>query len=532
MKYKVGYACSSLAHADGNIENFYKALSEQCERFVIGIPSEYVMARIFGGGMNGYNAESVKNHWASFGYEVLVLDKTELLYQSVYEKVHFDVCFYGSEYGTQFEADRLFFKEHGVEFLPALPERRTLLGDGDALKLAIENVTKEQKLILFGTGTYFDVFMKQYGSRHAVAYAVDSEPSKQGTSKAGVPIKSPDELKNESAGNCLVVFCGKGYQAMRDQLASLNGLDYRPMVYANTIALLEEYALACRAEDSYIAQAQAGLMRLLKEFDRVCKKYGLKYYIICGSLIGVIRHKGFIPWDDDMDLAMTWGDYKKLRKAAKKEWKDGDFHLLHYTGLGHGAFLDFMPRFVYMKEYFSTKVYDKVKGKCKPEYENHMFIDIYPMLNASRNQKKHMLVMNIMKGVYNLCMGHRAKVNYSEYARMPEKTVRLMKLINTIGKFFPARFLMKTYEFFANYAKFEKCDEYFMPSCAITCIERKFKKEFFGDGQYMPFNDMQLMIPKDYAGLLEAMGYHGYMNFPPLHIRKPSHYFNSDIEIW
>ncbi len=532
MKYKLGYACSSLAHADENIAAFYKTLSCQCEKFVIGIPSEYVMARIFGGGMNGYNAESVKAYWTALGYDVVILDKTELLYQSAYGKIGFDVCFYGSEYGRQFEADRLFFQERGVAFIPALPDRRTLLGDGDALKLAVENVTKEQKLILFGSGTYFDVFLKLYASRHEIAYAVDSEPAKWGTAKSGIPIKSPDVLKDESSGNCLVVLCGKEYGSMLEWLRAAGAFDYRPMVYANTIALLEEYALSCAAEEAYISQSHKGIMLLLKEFDRVCKKYGLRYYIICGSLIGVIRHKGFIPWDDDMDLAMTWEDYKKLRKVAKKEWGGTDFHLLHYTGLGHGAFLDFMPRLVYMKEYFPTKVYDKVKGKCRPEYENRMFLDIYPMMNASRNQKKHMLVMNIMKGIYNLCMGHRARINYNDYGRMPEKTVRLMKTINTIGKFLPSGFLMWSYEFFANYARFEKCTEYFMPSCAITCIERKFSKDFFGEGLYMPFNDVQVMIPKDYAGLLEAMGYHGYMNFPPLHIRKPSHYFNSDIEIW
>lgn len=534
MKYKLGYACSSLAHADENTEIFFKQLAGQCERFILGIPSEYVMARIFGPGMNGYNVESVKNHWVSHGFEVMVLDKLELLYQNVYNKIHFDVCFYGSEYGKQFSEDKNFFNEKNVAFVPALPERRTLLGDGDCLNLALENVRKDQKIVLFGAGAYFDIFVNNFTRKRSVAYAVDNDSSKWGTEKNGISIKNPAVLADEDSENTLVVICSKNYSQMVEQLKSIKNFDYRLLVYCNTMAMLEEYAVGCAAEEAYIEQSHRGLMVLLKEFDRVCKKYNLKYYIICGSLIGVIRHKGFIPWDDDMDLSMSWSDYKKLRKIAKKEWgtNNPDFHLLHYTELGRGAFLDFMPRLIYMKEYFPTKVYDKVRGKCKAEYENRMFLDIYPFLNASRNQKKHMLVMNVMKGVYNLCMAHRAVINYEEYSRMPEKTIRLMKTIHFIGKFFPARFLMKLYEFLADYAKFEKCDECFMPSCAITCIERKFKKEFFGDGKYMPFNDIQVMVPVDYDGLLEAMGYHGYMNFPPLHIRKPSHYFNSDIEIW
>ena len=80
-----------------------------------------------------------------------------------------------------------------------------------------------------------------------------------------------------------------------------------------------------------------------------------------------------------------------------------------------------------------------------------------------------------------------------------------------------------------------KCDSYFMNACAIVCIERTFKKEFFEEGDVGKFHGMDVAIPKDADGLFKAMGYGGVaniMNFPPLHVRKPSHYFNSDLEIW
>lgn len=533
-KYKKGFALSSLAHANEESATQMRAFAEQCECFVLGIPSDYVMSRIFGGGMNGYNSESVAAWWKSLGFvsDVLILDKLELGYQAVYERLHFDACFYGSEYGSQFENDSRFFAEKGVNFVSAIPSRRIIHGDGDGLKLALQNARKDQKIILFGTGNYFDIFMQNYSMVHPVAYAIDNDAGKWNKKKNGVHIQSPESLKKENPSDVLVVICAKNYREMKQQLSDLGNYNSRTLVYSNEQTLLEEYYISCCKEEAYIKQAQSGLMLLLKEFDRVCKKYNLKYFIICGSLIGVIRHKGFIPWDDDMDLAMTWEDYLKLKKVAKKEWKNSKFHILHYNGLGNGAFLDFMPRLVYMDEYFPTKVYDKVSGKCNPKFEHRMFLDIYPMLNASKNNKKHIFYMNFMKGVYNLCMGHRAFVNYEDYARMPENTVRLMKFINTCGKFLPGRFLTWWYMMLANYAKHEKCDEYFMPSCAITCIERKFKKEWFGNGTYLPFGDMEVMVPEKYGELLEGMGYHGYMNFPPLHIRKPSHYFNSDIEIW
>ena len=49
---------------------------------------------------------------------------------------------------------------------------------------------------------------------------------------------------------------------------------------------------------------------LLQELDRVCKKYGLRYFAEYGTLLGAVRHKGFIPWDDDIDVAMFRDDYE------------------------------------------------------------------------------------------------------------------------------------------------------------------------------------------------------------------------------
>ena len=58
-------------------------------------------------------------------------------------------------------------------------------------------------------------------------------------------------------------------------------------------------------------------LELLKKFILVCEKYNLKYYMAGGSLLGAIRHNGFIPWDDDIDIDMPRDDYNKLLEIAK-----------------------------------------------------------------------------------------------------------------------------------------------------------------------------------------------------------------------
>jgi len=72
-------------------------------------------------------------------------------------------------------------------------------------------------------------------------------------------------------------------------------------------------------EGSSLRNAQYLMLQILEEIDRICKKYNLQYWLDAGSLLGAKRHKGFIPWDDDMDIAMTRADYLKLLKILPRE---------------------------------------------------------------------------------------------------------------------------------------------------------------------------------------------------------------------
>lgn len=63
-------------------------------------------------------------------------------------------------------------------------------------------------------------------------------------------------------------------------------------------------------------------LSMLKLFDSVCMKYDIKYFLIFGTAIGAMRHNGFIPWDDDIDVAVFRDDLEKLRKVPESEWLD------------------------------------------------------------------------------------------------------------------------------------------------------------------------------------------------------------------
>lgn len=92
------------------------------------------------------------------------------------------------------------------------------------------------------------------------------------------------------------------------------------------VAKKEEYALLkeeYNPECSRIRQYQIHLANTLKEFDEFCRKNDIVYYLAYGTLLGAVRHKGFIPWDDDADLWMDRENYVKLKKLMH-----GDYHQL------------------------------------------------------------------------------------------------------------------------------------------------------------------------------------------------------------
>ena len=82
----------------------------------------------------------------------------------------------------------------------------------------------------------------------------------------------------------------------------------------------------------------------LKVLDRICKKHNLEYWLDFGTLLGAVRHKGFIPWDDDTDIGMMSADYKKLLVVIDEELADTDFRFIRVPSqIGKIVHKDFMP---------------------------------------------------------------------------------------------------------------------------------------------------------------------------------------------
>lgn len=81
----------------------------------------------------------------------------------------------------------------------------------------------------------------------------------------------------------------------------------------------EELRQRFNPEGSLLRRQQMRMLDLLLEVDRICKKYYIPYWLGSGTLLGAVRHRGFIPWDDDLDIEMLWPDYLRFLEVASGE---------------------------------------------------------------------------------------------------------------------------------------------------------------------------------------------------------------------
>ena len=87
-------------------------------------------------------------------------------------------------------------------------------------------------------------------------------------------------------------------------------------------------------------------LQILLAIDAVCKKHNIRYRLDSGTLLGAVRHKGFIPWDDDVDLCFLRAEWEKFAKVAKEELPEPYRLVLPSEYRNVKAFYDFVPRVV------------------------------------------------------------------------------------------------------------------------------------------------------------------------------------------
>lgn len=126
----------------------------------------------------------------------------------------------------------------------------------------------------------------------------------------------------------------------------------------------------------------AVLLDLLAEFDRVCRKHHIKYFASGGTMLGAVRHKGFIPWDDDMDVMMFREDYNKLCDIGPKEFQHPYFFQNKQTDPYCGMFMS------KLRNSNTTALAPEERNPINKQSNRGIFIDIMPLDNVPDSEEE------------------------------------------------------------------------------------------------------------------------------------------------
>ena len=127
-------------------------------------------------------------------------------------------------------------------------------------------------------------------------------------------------------------------------------------------------------QDGVLTAHQTALLTLLREFDRVCHVLDIPYVLFAGTLLGAVRHQGFIPWDDDLDVLMLRSDYDRFLAEAPGVLDADAFHL-------QGEFTEHWPMFFSKLRLNGTTCLEKYHPKDTETHQG-IYIDIFPCDDA------------------------------------------------------------------------------------------------------------------------------------------------------
>ncbi len=247
--------------------------------------------------------------------------------------------------------------------------------------------------------------------------------------------------------------------------------------------------------------------RLLGKFDEICRDNQLKYCAAGGTMLGAVRHKGFIPWDDDIDVNMPREDYERLLQL---EYEDENYKILNY-------------RYCDGYYYTFTKMIDKrtcLNEPSRGETEMGVFIDIFPVdyvgdyhTAAPKNVRKAWKSSRFWE--------HLGSDIHYKKAASPQYLAKLLFR----GCVYPFRKKL-LHHFDTAFAKLPPSEYCANLQLGTYGIKECFPSILWEDMIYLPFEDVEVAAFRDYDTYLTCL-FGDYMTPPPEEQRASTHSFSA-----
>lgn len=239
--------------------------------------------------------------------------------------------------------------------------------------------------------------------------------------------------------------------------------------------------------------------KILDEVDRICKKHDLKYGLAYGTLIGAIRHNGYIPWDDDLDICMPRADFERFREICKTELDSRFFYQTQSTDSEYYHLFDKirMNNTIFRETFLSDK-----------NIHHGVYIDIFPIdnipddINERRKQFKkfHFYRTGLMVKYLNLQARTGKKKIFAAILRAIYLPFSVQYLYNKAIEISKQYSNQNTNEVMSFYSPYKERDI--------------FEREVWSRFEYHEFENSKYLIPSEYDLILSKI-YGRYMELPP-----------------
>lgn len=267
-------------------------------------------------------------------------------------------------------------------------------------------------------------------------------------------------------------------------------------------------------DNNLLRKAQLVMLNALKELDAICQKNDIKYWIDAGTLLGAVRHKGFIPWDDDIDICMSRSDYNKLVELSRTYFNDSyEFHFSMDDPYCANINIPCKFRAKGTEIIESSEVKYDIYNKKSP---HGLFVDIFPYDKYSKNKIFRVAVERFVSYLY------RCKV-FTKYKNLEP----IKKIASIFGFIIPRQGLSYLVE------KQTHAMEKRIACVYGAGIETPFSRAYFEYDEIFPvqrieFEGVMVNCPNQHLVYLTKMFGKQFMNLPP-EDKRVSHYHSISL---
>lgn len=248
---------------------------------------------------------------------------------------------------------------------------------------------------------------------------------------------------------------------------------------------------------------------MLKEVIRICDKYKLQYFALGGTLLGAVRHEGFIPWDDDLDIGLKRKDYNRLIEILSIELNEP--YSLHYYGND--------KKHIYPYARIEDARTALRRENTTNKTEQALWLDIFPLdtvPNKNMRYRYWKLQLTILRGLRNLsCFKELVNIN-KEYTGIKKLIVAIAQNIN-FEKVLNTQYLLKRIDKVLS----EKNNGEVLIGNPMGghWFKEIFPKEYYDNVVLLKFEDFEIKCPERYQQILKKM-YGDYEKLPDISERN------------